>query len=68
LRRLKGYRLLQGYRGQPACDIAALARMIERFSLLCHVVGPDFAAIDLNPVVVGPSGACALDALFVPRS
>jgi acyl-CoA synthetase (NDP forming) len=64
--RLRGYRLLQGFRGRPQADIGALAAAIERFSLLCTTIGPLFSAIDINPVIVGPSGALAVDALFLP--
>ena len=65
LRRLRGYPLLQGYRGRPKADLDALARVIERFSVLCATIGPMFAAIDLNPVIAAPSGALAVDALFL---
>jgi hypothetical protein len=29
-------------------------------------IGPLFSAVDINPVIVGPSGAIAVDALFLP--
>jgi acyl-CoA synthetase (NDP forming) len=64
--RLKGYRLLQGFRGRTQADIGALAAAIERFSVLCMTIGPLFSAVDINPVIVGPSGAIAVDALFLP--
>jgi acyl-CoA synthetase (NDP forming) len=66
LERLQGYKLLQGYRGRPKADLDALALAIERFSVLCATIGPLFAAIDLNPVIAAPSGALAVDALFLP--
>jgi hypothetical protein len=66
LERLKGYKLLQGYRGRPKPDLDALAAAIERFSVLCAAIGRLFSAIDLNPVIAGPSGAVAVDALFIP--
>ena len=65
LRCLRGYPLLQGYRGRPKADLDALAHVIERFSVLCATIGPLFAAIDLNPVIAAPSGALAVDALFL---
>lgn len=64
--RLRGYRLLRGYRGRPTADLDALARAIEQFSVLCATIGRLFAAIDLNPVIASPSGALAVDALFLP--
>jgi hypothetical protein len=33
--------------------------------VLCATIGPMFAAIDLNPVIAAPSGALAVDALFL---
>ena len=42
-----------------------LRASIERFSVLCATIGPLFAAIDLNPVIAAPSGALAVDALFL---
>jgi acyl-CoA synthetase (NDP forming) len=66
LERLRGYKLLRGYRGRPEVDIDGLTTVIERFSLLCSMVGPLFSAIDLNPVIAGPSCALSVDALFLP--
>ena len=66
LQRLKGHKLLLGYRGRPAADRDALTAAIERFSVLCATIGPLFSAIDLNPVIAAPSGALAVDALFLP--
>jgi acyl-CoA synthetase (NDP forming) len=66
LERLRGYPLLRGYRGRPMADLDVLALAIERFSVLCATIGRLFAAIDLNPVIAAPSGALAVDALFLP--
>ncbi|MBL8670091.1 MAG: acetate--CoA ligase family protein [Alphaproteobacteria bacterium] len=68
LRRLKGFRLLEGYRGSRPADVASLARAVERFSVLCAAIGPQLAEIDVNPVLAGPDGAVAVDALMVPLS
>ena len=66
LQRLKGQKLLHGYRERPAADLDALTTTIERFSVLCATIGKFFSAIDLNPVIAGPDGALAVDALFLP--
>ncbi len=66
IERLKGYKLLRGYRGRPKADVGALVAAIERFSVFCATIGPLFSAIDLNPVIAGPSGALVVDALFLP--
>lgn len=60
---VKAARLLQGYRGQPASDIAALRELLLRLSRLVEDV-PEVAELDLNPVMVRAAGqgALALDA------
>ena len=37
------------------------------FSQLAHELGDLMAAFDVNPLVVGPDGVVAVDALVVPR-
>ncbi|WP_175720864.1 acetate--CoA ligase family protein [Burkholderia anthina] len=63
---LKAAPLLQGYRGAPALDVAALAEIVVRLGSLLRSQ-PRIREIDLNPVVVYPagSGVLALDALMV---
>ena len=47
----------------------ALAEMIARFSELAVDSAGLIASIDLNPVIVGPEGAVAVDVLMKnPRS
>jgi acetyl coenzyme A synthetase (ADP forming)-like protein len=58
---LKGVRLLRGYRGAPPVDERALRDVILRVSALVTEC-PEIHELDLNPVKVLPSGACALDA------
>lgn len=67
LKRLRGFRLLEGYRGAPPADLDALAATVSRFSQLCRVAGHLFEAVDLNPILAGPTGAVAVDALFLRR-
>lgn len=67
IRSLKSYKLLTGYRGQPACDLDALADTM--------VAVADFAAkhkdtlleMDINPLFVYPEGqgVAVADALIV---
>lgn len=52
---LKASRLLQGYRGNPAGDVAALQDALLRISVLVEVL-PELAEMDLNPVKVFPPG------------
>jgi len=64
LARLRGARLLDGVRGAPAVDRAAVAEVVVAVGRL-GFERPDIAAIDLNPLIAGPSGAVAVDALVV---
>ncbi|UAJ11913.1 acetate--CoA ligase family protein [Glacieibacterium megasporae] len=63
IRTLRLAPLLDGFRGAPACDIDAVAAIIEA---LGRVVGatPGITEVDLNPVVAYPYGALVLDALI----
>lgn len=64
--RLRGAKLLQGARGAPPADVAALVEIVATVAALIRAA-PDLVEIDLNPVMVYPAGqgACALDALVV---
>jgi len=55
--------ILDGVRGAPAADVDALARAISRLSVLAADLGDLLAALDVNPVIAGPSGCLAVDAL-----
>ncbi len=68
LRRLRGARLLEGFRGAPPADLEAAARIVRSLGDLVRAV-PDLAEVDLNPLVVHPrgEGASVLDALMVVR-
>ena len=65
--RLRTRPLLDGVRGAPAADVGALAKVVAAFSRLASDLGDRLAAVDANPVVCGPSGCVAVDALVVPR-
>jgi len=55
MREIRGYPLLQGYRGQPAADVDALRDLLLRVSRLADEV-PEIIELDLNPVIVLPAG------------
>jgi hypothetical protein len=59
--------LLDGLRGQPTADVDALSRALVALSWLASDLGDDLEAIDANPVICGPSGCVAVDALLIPR-
>ncbi len=63
---LKSAALLAGWRGSPALDVPALARLIRKVSAIM-LAEPSLAEIDLNPVVLYPAGEglVVLDALML---
>jgi acyl-CoA synthetase (NDP forming) len=60
--------LLDGKRGAAASDLPSLAQALSRFSVLAADLGDFIAEMDVNPLIAGPQGCVALDALIVPRS
>lgn len=52
---------LEGYRGTPAADVAALEDVVLRVSALVDT-HPEIAELDCNPVVAHPGGALVVDA------
>lgn len=63
LRRLKLWPLLDGYRGRPKADVAALAGVASRLGQLM-LDRPGLEEIEINPILVRQSGAVAVDALI----
>ncbi len=52
---IRGYRLLQGYRGQPPADIKAIEDILLRISRLVAEI-PEISELDLNPIFALPEG------------
>jgi acyl-CoA synthetase (NDP forming) len=67
IRRLKVARLLEGYRGAPPGDMAALAKAAARLSVAAIALADGLAEIDINPLIVLPQGCVAVDALARAR-
>jgi len=58
MRRVKAYRLLEGFRGRPAGDLAGVRDCLVRLGQLvadCQRI----SEVDINPLIVGPA-ACAV--------
>lgn len=55
-------------RGAPAADLGALARALVGLSWLALDLGEHLEALDANPVICGPDGCVAVDALVIPRA
>ncbi len=64
---LKSRAVLDGARGAPAADRAALTEFISAVSRFGLAAGARLAELDLNPVRVGPAGAIAVDWLMICR-
>jgi acetate---CoA ligase (ADP-forming) len=65
--RLRLAAVLAGSRGQPPADLGAIAGAVTALSGLACELGDALAALDINPLICGPSGAVAADVLVVPR-
>ncbi len=64
VREIRGFPILQGVRGQPPADLAALERLILKVSAFV-AAHPEVAELDLNPVFAYAKGAIAADARIV---
>ena len=67
IRSIKGFPLLDGARGRPKMDIAALADALASLSAYAAANAGRIESIDVNPFIVLPKGGYAVDALIVPR-
>ncbi|MFL9869785.1 acetate--CoA ligase family protein [Paraburkholderia fungorum] len=62
IRALKTWPLLDGYRGRPCGDVAALAAAIVAFSAMVKELGDTLAEAEINPVFVLEDGCGVLAA------
>jgi len=69
LRRLRVWRLLEGYRGRAPLDVPALLDTIVAVGQLAAALGPLLPELDINPLLVreAGNGVVALDARGVVR-
>jgi acetyltransferase len=67
IREIKGYRLLEGYRGQAPVDISHLEKLLLKISKLAHN-HPDIKEMDINPIMAYSKGAVAVDARILLES
>jgi acetyltransferase len=67
IQEIKGYRVLQGMRGKPPADVGAIVDAILRVSQLVTDHADEIEELDINPLVVFPEGAKAVDALVTRR-
>ncbi len=64
VREIKGFKLLQGFRGTPPSDVEALEKLLLKVSEFIES-HPEVSELDLNPVFAYPDGAVAVDARIV---
>jgi acetyl-CoA synthetase (ADP-forming) len=61
LTEIEGIKMLQGYRGQPRCDVNSIIEIILQISRLA-LDYPVIKEIDLNPIIVNEKDALVVDA------
>jgi len=64
---LKVGRLLAGVRGAAPADLGAIAHAVAGLAELACELGEHIEALDINPLICGPLGAVAVDALVIER-
>lgn len=64
IREIRGYSILQGFRGQPAADEAAIALVLQATSNIM-MENQGIEQIDLNPIIVYAKGASTVDARMI---
>lgn len=64
---IKGAKILSGYRGKPAADVQALAKVLSRLSYLIADHKDKVSEVDVNPLFVRSigDGVVAADALVI---
>lgn len=65
LAELRGSKLLDGFRGAPAVDRAAVAKAIMAIGDAALALGPQLVSLEINPILVNGSQVEALDALAI---
>jgi acyl-CoA synthetase (NDP forming) len=66
LSRLRVAPLLTGFRDRPPADLGAITKAITAVSAIACELRGELAALDINPLICGPSGAVAVDVLAEP--
>mgnify|MGYP000317884841 FL=1 len=64
VREIKGFPVLQGFRGQEPADLEALEKLLLKVSAFVDA-HPEIEELDLNPVFAYKDGALAVDARIV---
>ena len=63
---IKGSKILKGFRGEPAADTEAIVNVLLNVSSLM-IEHDEISQLDLNPIIVYPDSACAVDSRIVMK-
>jgi acetyl-CoA synthetase (ADP-forming) len=64
IKEIKGFPLLQGYRGKKPADISSLVNIILKISKFIEG-NPQIKELELNPILAYPNRAVAVDARII---
>ena len=64
LKKLKCYPLLDGFRGNPACNLDSLVQNIQRFACFAQANIDTLEEVEINPMIVTRQGEYAADVLL----
>lgn len=64
IRQIKGFPLLEGFRGQPPVDLAHLEELLMKLSAFIEE-NPEIKEMDINPLIAYKKGAVAVDARII---
>jgi len=64
MKEIKGYKVLEGYRGKPAADIGTLVDVLMKVSAMLEKE-QDIKELDINPIFAAERGAVAADARII---
>jgi acetate---CoA ligase (ADP-forming) len=69
IREVKGFKILQGFRGRPMADVEAIVSVLLRLSQLAMDLEENISEMDINPLLVFQEGkgVIALDSRIVLR-
>ncbi len=61
IKKLKGYKIIQGFRGEEGVNEVIFAEIVSRVSSLC-ATAPEIAEMDINPLLGNSTSLTAVDA------
>ena len=61
IKKLKGYKIIQGYRGEEGVNEVIFAELVSKVSALC-AAAPEIAEMDINPLLGNSISVTAVDA------